>query len=102
MPDATGSTSRSTNSGTVRTISSRSAKVIAFLSSNANILVPQLRVLGNKPLHHLNAPRVLHDLDTNASGSQQIFLTHEGPVLSDDDVRNAVQQNCAGTHRTGR
>src|SRR6266851_6558584 len=72
------------------------------LLSHTYILVPQLRTRADEVGHHANAPFVLDDVDADAAPAQQVFVAHERAVLADDDVRDTVQQDGAGTHRTGR
>src|SRR5262249_43597889 len=48
------------------------------------------------------APRILKNLDGHAARAQELFLAEEGPVLADDDARNAVEENRAAAHGAGR
>src|SRR5438067_629282 len=66
---------------------------------HSDILVPQLRLLGNERIHHADARNVLNDLYAHPARSQQLLFPHEGAVLADDDVRDAVEENGASAHR---
>jgi len=69
---------------------------------NADILVPERRVIRNKLLHHLDAAGVLKHIDFDTPASQQLLFAHEGDVFADDHMRNTVKQDRAGAHRAGR
>src|SRR5262252_8143709 len=68
----------------------------------SDVLRPERRVCPNELCHQLLAPRILKNLDDRAARSQKLFLAEEGPVLADDDPRNAVEENRSAAHRAGR
>src|SRR5439155_1703424 len=70
--------------------------------SDADVLVPELRVLGDETRHHPDARGILQDLDGDAARTQVRFLARERAVLAGDHVRDAVQQDCAAAHRARR
>src|SRR6266545_3006799 len=67
----------------------------------ANIFEPEIGMRGDERAHHRNAPFVLHDLDAHTARAKQLLLAYEGLVFTDDDVRDAIQQNRAAAHRAG-
>src|SRR5438034_4474432 len=70
--------------------------------SDADVLVPELRVLGDETRHHPDARGILQDLDGDAARTQVRFLARERAVLAGDHVRDAVQQDRAAAHRARR
>src|SRR5439155_17448884 len=56
----------------------------------------------NEVCHQLLALHILNDLDRHPPGAQQVLLPEEGPVLADDDPRDAVEEYGAAAHRAGR
>src|SRR5215831_5262275 len=72
------------------------------LELDADILVPQLRVIADELRHHPHAVRVLQHGHPHTARSQQLLLTHERLVLADHDGADAVKQNRAAAHRAGR
>ena len=67
-----------------------------------DVLRPQRRLRLNELCHQRLAPRILQNLDGYPARSQELLLPEEGPVLADDDPRDAVEENCAAAHRAGR
>src|SRR5262252_5077882 len=57
---------------------------------------------GNERSHHRDATIVLNDVHSYAAGSQQILLAQERTVLTNDDVRDAIEKDRAGAHRARR
>src|SRR5262247_4647283 len=68
----------------------------------SDILRPERRLCLNEFCHQRLAPRILKNLDGHAARAQELFLAEEGPVLADDDARNAVEENRAAAHGAGR
>src|SRR5262249_3021076 len=64
----------------------------------SDIFVPEIGTRGDEVGHQLDASRVLYHLDPHPSRAQQILFAHERAVLTDDDVRDAVEKNRARTH----
>src|SRR5262245_51004302 len=67
----------------------------------SDVLRPERRLRLNELCHQRLAPRILKDLDGHAARSQERFLAEEGPVLADDDPRDAVEENRAAAHGAG-
>src|SRR5438067_9596373 len=67
----------------------------------ADVLVPQLRPLGDERLHQRDAARVLNDVELDAAGAEELLLAEEGAVLADDHARDAVEEDRAAAHRAG-
>src|SRR2546427_501552 len=67
-----------------------------------DVLRPQGRLSPNEVCHQLLALHILNDLDRHPPGAQQVLLPEEGPVLADDDPRDAVEEYGAAAHRAGR
>src|SRR5882762_10185285 len=77
-----------------------SIKIIApDLPSDADVLVPKLRLLLDEIAHELDTPGFLPHLDAHALGSNVFLGTLEGDVLTDDHRRDPVEQNGAAAHR---
>ena len=70
--------------------------------SNADVLVPQRRLGGDEILHHLDALGVLQHLHRHAVRAQMFLVAQESFIFADDDVRNFVELDRAGTHGAGR
>src|SRR5437870_7860488 len=68
----------------------------------SDVLRPERRVRSNELCHQLLAPRILKNLDDHAARSQELLLAEEGPVLADDDPRDAIEENRASAHGAGR
>jgi len=63
-----------------------------------DIFVPQICIVANKLLHHLNAGGILHDCETDPMLAEYVFRTHEILILSDDHAGDSVQKSGSGTH----
>src|SRR5215510_14441654 len=68
----------------------------------SDVLRPERRLCLNELCHQRLAPRILKNLDGHAARAQELFLAEEGPVLADDDARDAVEENRAAAHGAGR
>jgi pimeloyl-ACP methyl ester carboxylesterase len=57
-------------------------------------------VFTNEARHHLDAGRILHDLDRQTARAKEIFIAAKCLIPVDDDVPDAVQgEDRTGTHR---
>src|SRR4026209_1471267 len=59
-------------------------------------------MFSNESSHHLNAPRILHDVDRHSALTQQRFLAEKRDVLTNHDTWDSIKQDCAGTHGARR
>jgi hypothetical protein len=59
--------------------------------SNADVFIPQQWVFPDEPCHHANAGLILQNLNFNSTLAQQFFLTREGVVFANDDLRNSIK-----------
>ncbi len=59
----------------------------------ANVLVPQVGVCVDEPLHQVNTPLIIDYLDEYAAGSQMFLGANEGPVFPDNDLGNLVEED---------
>ncbi len=59
-------------------------------------------MIGDESPHHPDAAFVLDHFHPHAARPQHLLFTEKRLVLSDDNVRNAVQKNGARAHRTWR
>src|SRR5690349_9624488 len=72
------------------------------MASDADILVPQLRLVAHEVMHERDASGVVDDLDRDTAALQPRFLAHERTVLADHHARDAVQRDRAAAHRARR
>src|SRR5699024_7323288 len=75
----------------------------AYLAASilADIFLPQVGFVANEFLHECDAVLMLENVNLDAACPEQVFVTHEGLIFSNDYSRDFIQQDGAGTHGTG-
>ncbi len=67
----------------------------------ADVLVPEFGLFEGEGLHHVDALSIIDDFDFNPFGAQPVFLAHEGLILPDDDLGNAIEKDGPAAHAAG-
>ncbi len=70
-------------------------------SLKADVLVPELGVIFDEVVHEGEAVGILGDFDFDSLGAENVFLSHEGLILADDDFWNAVEEDGSAAHGAG-
>lgn len=68
---------------------------------DADVLVPELGILLDELTHDGGAAWIIEDAELDGVGSEEVFSAHEGAVLSNDDARNAVEEESTRAHDAG-
>src|SRR5690606_30594985 len=68
----------------------------------ADVLVPQVGIGGDERRHHLDTRRVVEHFDGDTALTEQVFGTHERPVLAHHHPRDPVEEDRPGAHRARR
>src|SRR5262249_29426019 len=71
-------------------------------ASHSDVLVPKRGMFANELPHHLDAARILKYVYNHPATPKQLFLSHEGDILSHHNVRYAVEQDRTRTHGARR
>src|SRR5712691_11385972 len=59
-------------------------------------------MIADEFFHEPDARRILQYLEADAARFEELLLAEEGLVLTDDDARDAVEENRAAAHRARR
>src|SRR5690606_35204659 len=70
-------------------------------SIEADVFVPQVRMLADEALHHGDAAFIVHEAQLDAFLLEPVLASLKGAVLTDDDAADAVEDGGAAAHCAG-